>query len=237
MKDSVQKIRSESQPLKSHPTWTPQVSTQVHRQRIHTQGYDWIFKDLLLTTMKEANIFFIQTHSTVATSLSGTHTSSFTSCYFPWPGRAIFSHLLLHWLGIGQPVPKGVGKGPKHPSEPSWHKEAHNKTSRWWMLVQSSERKGTQDLCHLSLSMEVGFLPPSSVKIGTQEAENATRRKFMERGFLLPPGEAARHSSRHLRTQNLKAQVQISTLLEDQCHMSVPSHPSCPNTADSREET
>lgn len=60
---------------------------------------------------------------------------------------------------------------------------------------------------------------------------------FMEWGFLLPPGKAARHSSGHLRTQNLKAQVQISTLLKDQCHMSVPSHPSCPNAADSREET
>lgn len=129
---------------------------------------------------------------------------------------------------------KGGGEGAK---ASIWHKEAYNKTSHWWMLVQSSERKGTQDLCHLSLSMEVGYLLPSGVKIGTREAENASRRKFMEWGFLLPPGEAARHSSRHSRTQNLKAQVQISTLLEDQCHLSVPSHPSCPNTADSREET
>lgn len=39
----------------------PQVSTWAHKQRIHTQGHDWIFKDLLLTTMKAANIFFIQT--------------------------------------------------------------------------------------------------------------------------------------------------------------------------------
>lgn len=71
-----------------------------------------------------------------------------------------------------------------------------------------------------------------SSPFGCEVAENATRRKFVEWGFLLPPGEAARHNSRHLRTQNLKTQVQISTLLEDQCHMSVPSHPSCSNTAD-----
>lgn len=77
-----------------------------------------------------------------------------------------------------------------------------------------------------------GLSSPFGCEVEPREAENATRRKFVEWGFLLPPGEAARHNSRHLRTQNLKTQVQISTLLEDQCHMSVPSHPSCPNTAD-----
>lgn len=82
-----------------------------------------------------------------------------------------------------------------------------------------------------------GLSLPFRCDMGPREAENATGRKFVEWEFLLPPGEAARHSSRHLGTQNLKTQVQISTLLEDQCHMSVPSHPSCPNTADSRRDS
>lgn len=73
-------------------------------------------------------------------------------------------------------------------------------------------REKVLDLSHLSLSMEVGYLHPSSVEIGTWGAENA-KRKFMEWGLLLPPGEAARHYSGYLRTQSLQAQVQISPSL------------------------